>query len=117
MTTSAIDGTNMNGLRAFEVAFTTASTTEKAVAKGSYTLQADVDCYVKVGVTGMSDAATLTTSQPALTAATAKTMRLFAGQAKPWDVVDDVTFIKIIGKTASGTLTIEGPYRHAGSLL
>jgi hypothetical protein len=106
--TAAIDGTNYGGLRSYEPTFTTASTAEIAVAAGSYELCADVDCYVKVGLTGMAAAAVLVTTQPAVTAATAQTLRLFAGQKEPIDFGAGA-FIRIIGKTASGTLTINGP--------
>ena len=113
---AAIDGGNLAQLRSFEVVVGAASSAQTAVARGAYTLQSDVDCYAFFGITGMGAAVALGATQPAFGAATTATLRLYASQKEIWDVLDDVTFIRVIGKTASaGLLTVTGPIHRGGN--
>lgn len=111
--TAAIDGTNYGGLRSFAPTFTTASTAEIAIAPGSYWFCASQDCNVKFGITGVGAATALATTQPLVTGATGKTLPLLALQKEPVDIVADGAFFRVIGLTASGTLTINGPISAA----
>lgn len=103
---NAIDGTNHATSRPFAIAYTTASTAETGIVRGSYLMCASTDCVAKFGATGLTAAAALGSTQPA--AAATFSVQFFAGQERAVDLEGDL-FVRVIGNTASGTLTIQGP--------
>lgn len=107
-TTNATVGSNYDRCRSFAPTYTASSTAEAAIARGSYEVCASTDAVLRLGVTGMGAATTLPTSQPAEASRVAM-FQLFAGQRTILDVDFDSAFFRVIGVTASGTLTFNGP--------
>lgn len=112
--TNAATGSSYAACRSFEVAYTTSSTAEQAVPRGSYELCASTDCYLRLGRTGVAAAAALPSTAPAEGSPNA-TIRLFAGQRQMLDVTDGATVFRAIGATAGGTLTFNGPLLAASN--
>ncbi len=106
--TAAIDGSNYDQCRSFEVATTATSTAEALLAGGSYEVCCTQDCYLKLGATGMSAAVALPATQPAAGSPN-RLIRLYASQRIPLDINNAVTYFRALRVSADGVLTFNGP--------
>lgn len=112
---NAIDGSNYHACRSFEITASSASTSETALARGSYEVCATQDAYLKLGRTGMGAAAALPSTQPAASSANA-TIRLYANQRVPLDVMDDLTFVRAIRQgSTDAVIAFHGPLLQASN--
>lgn len=102
---TAITGSDPIGARSFAPTFTTSPRSAATIARGGYALVASVDCWVKLGDSGVS-AAVPNTTQPS----TANdSVFCPAGTQVPLNVKADGLYFSVIGVSASGTLNISGP--------
>lgn len=107
---SSIVGACSVGALSFEFAFTSTAAA-KAIARGGYEVTASQDCYVKLAPTsGLVAVVALADTQPTQ-ASSVHTIKLFAGQSRPFDVPGDGMSVSVIRASADGTITFNGPFQ------
>lgn len=114
---NATHGFGPLGLRSFEIASSTTSAPANgaAIDPGSYELTSDVACTVLIGVGSDNITATklsATTTQPAAGSPN-RLFKLAAGQSKMIEI-RTAGKIAVITDSASGWLSISGPWVKAG---
>jgi hypothetical protein len=101
----SIAGADYGASRPFAFAFNGSAGADvaKTAVRGSYTMHATVDCYVRWDG---EDVEAFAAAQPTTAV---KQVKLFAGEVTAIDFTEDVDLSVLGAGTDGGTLTIQGP--------